>query len=257
MLTTLEPTAKAYVQLHALLGAIPELIRQSPQAAKIAATDPKPTSIGFAVRGGPHGLLSFANGAATYTPGRSDGTIRLPFTSPAAFSKVIDGLAQPVPVTGFHRIGFLMKVFAPLTAELERYLKPTPEAMSDPAFRKASTTLTLYVAAGAVAQLANEDSAGRYSAANTPDGDIAVEVGDELAYTVRVADHRMSFLPEASPSPRAAMTFANFDVAAGILSGEASAMACICAGTLGMRGMLSMVDNINRILDRAGQYLGA
>lgn len=257
MLTTLEPKAKAYVQLHALLGALPELIRLSPKAAQIVAADPKPTSIGFAVHDGPRGVLSFADGLATYTPEVASATIRLPFASVQAFSKVIDGEAQPIPVTGFLRIGFLLKVFAPLTEELERFLKPTPEAMKDPAFRKASTQLTLYVACGAVAQLANYDRLGRYSAKNTPDGDIAVEVGDELAYTLRVADHQMTFLPERSPNPRAAMSFADFDIAAGILSGEASAMACICAGTVGMRGMLNMVDNLNRILDRAGQYLGA
>jgi hypothetical protein len=33
-------------------------------------------------------------------------------------------------------------------------------------------------------------------------------------------------------------------------------MACICDGRIAMRGMISMVDNVNRILDRVGQYLG-
>jgi hypothetical protein len=257
MLTTLEPQARAQVQLHALLGALPELVRLSPQAASIVAADPKPTSIGFAVRGGPHGVLAFADGGVEYRPDQTSATIRLPFATPEAFSKVIDGQAQPIPVTGLHRIGFLLKVFAPLSEELERVLRPTPAALQDPEFAKASTILTLYVACAAVAQLANHDTSGRYSAHNTPDGDIAVEVGDELAYTLRVADHTMTFIPEPSPRPRAAMHFADFDIAAKVLSGEASAMACICAGTLSMRGMLNMVDNLNRILDRAGQYLGA
>ena len=32
-------------------------------------------------------------------------------------------------------------------------------------------------------------------------------------------------------------------------------MACICNGSVEMHGMLNMIDNLNRILDRVGQYL--
>lgn len=255
MLTTLEPTALAYVQAHALLGAIPELIRRVPAAASILATDPRPTSIAFRVHGGPTVTLAFADGQATLVPDRGRATIVLPFASPAAFSKVIAGEAQPIPVSGFHRVGFLLKVFAPLSEQLESTLRPSRTSLEDPQFRRTSTILTLYVACAAVAQLANHDPAGRVSALNTPDGDVSVEAGDDVAYTLRVRDHRMLFLPAASPSPRAALRFADLDAAARVLSGEASALASVCAGALSMRGMLSMVDNVSRLLDRAGQYL--
>ncbi len=32
-------------------------------------------------------------------------------------------------------------------------------------------------------------------------------------------------------------------------------MACICNGSVQMRGLLNMIDNMNRILYRVGQYL--
>jgi chemotaxis protein MotB len=41
-----------------------------------------------------------------------------------------------------------------------------------------------------------------------------------------------------------------------ILSGRASALGSICDGTLGMRGFIPMIDNVSRILDRVGHYLG-
>ena len=178
------------------------------------------------------------------------------FTGHEAFNKVVDGTAQPIPVSGFHSLKFLTGVFAPLTELLGRYLKPTAEDFADPQFRETSTALTLHVATAAVAHLANEYRSGRFSAHLIPDGDVALEVTGSLDYTLRVLDHRITFLPEASGKPRAAMTFADLDVAGRLLAGEASAMACICDGTIAMRGTVSMVDNVNRILDRVGKYLG-
>jgi len=256
MLTETDPRAASFVNLHAVLGALPELCARVPAAREILATDPRSTSVGFAVRGGPHATLVFADGGVTLVPDRTAATIRLPFRSPAAFNRVIDGTAQPVPVTGLHRVRFLLTVFAPLTALLATYLKPTAEDLADPQFRETSTILTLHVAVAAIAQLANEDRSGRFSAHLLPDGDVALEVTGALAYTLRVADHRVTFLDSPSPHPRAAMTFADLDVAGRLLAGEVSAMACICDGRIAMRGMVSMVDNVNRILDRVGQYLG-
>ncbi len=256
MLTETDPRAAAYVNLYAVLGALPELCRRVPEARALLDADPRPTTLGFAVRGGPSAVLAFRDGEVHLVPDRVAATIVLPFVGPAAFNRVIDGTAQPVPVSGFHRIGFLLHVFAPLTEILTRYLKPSAEDLADPVFRATSTVLTLHVAAAAVAQLANEDASGRFSAHLVPDGDVVLEVRDTLTYTLQVRGHRMTFRPEPSPHPRAAMTFADLDVAGRLLGGQVSAMACICDGSIAMRGTVSMVDNVNRILDRVGQYLG-
>lgn len=255
MLTEIDPTVRAFVNLNALIGAIPELVARVPEARKIAAADPKRTSVSFAVRGGPKGTLAFENGVAAYLPGRTSATIRLPFASVAAFNKVIDGAAQPIPVTGFHRLSFLLHTFAPLSALLETYLRPSAEALTAPEFKATSAILTLFVAGAAAAQVANHDKSGVLSASLMPDGDIAVEVADTLTYTLRVTNHIVTFLPEATSHPRAAMRFADLDTVSGVLSGELSAMACICDGRIAMRGMINMVDNANRILDRVGSYL--
>ncbi len=256
MLTETDPRAAAHVNLYAVLGALPELCRRVPEAREILAADPRPTSLGFVVRGGPRGVLAFREGQVRLVPDRAVATVVLPFTGPEAFNRVIDGQAQPVPVSGFHRVPFLLKVFAPLTALLTRYLRPSAEDLADPQFRETSTVLTLHVAVAAIAQIANEDRSGRFSAHLIPDGDVALEVTGSLGYTLRIRDHRMTFLPEPSPAPRAAMTFSSLEVAGLLLAGQVSAMACICDGRIAMRGTVSMVDNVNRILDRVGQYLG-
>lgn len=257
MLTDTDPRAAAYVNLHAVLGALPELVRRVPQARALLAQDPRPVSIAFVVRGGPRGVLAFRAGAVRVVPDRAVGTIVLPFASPAAFNRVIDGGAQPVPVSGFHRVPFLLHVFAPLTELLSRYLRPAPEDLADPAFRATSTALTLHVAVAAAAQLGNEDRSGRFSAHLIGDGDVALEVTGELAYTLRARDHRLTFVPHPSPAPRAALTFADLDTAGALLAGRVSAMTCLGDGRMAMRGTVSMVDNVNRILDRVGHYLGS
>jgi hypothetical protein len=257
VLTDTDPRAAAYVNLYAVLGALPELVRRVPEARALLARDPRPVSIAFVVRGGPHGVLAFRGGAVRVVPDRAVGTVVLPFASPAALNRVVDGAAQPVPVSGFHRVPFLLRVFAPLTELLTRYLRPAPADLADPAFRATSTALTLHVAVAAAAQLGNEDRSGRFSARLISDGDVALEVTGELAYTLRARDHRLTFVPHASPRPRAALTFADLDTAGALLAGQVSAMACLGDGRMAVRGTVSMVDNVNRILDRVGHYLGS
>jgi hypothetical protein len=88
-----------------------------------------------------------------------------------------------------------------------------------------------------------------------PDGDIAINVKDVMGITVNVKNHRLTTLKKPCDKPRAVMTFSSLDIAGQLLNGEASAMACICNGTVTMGGMLPMIDNMNRILFRVGQYL--
>lgn len=257
MLTDTDPRAAAYVHLHAVLGALPELVRRVPEARALLARDPRPVSIAFVVRGGPRGVLAFRDGQVRAVPDRAVATVVLPFASPAAFNRMVDGAAPPVPVTGFHRVPFLRHVLAPLTELLTRYLRPGAADLADPAFRATSTVLTLHVAAAAAAQLGNEDRSGRFSAHLIGDGDVALEVTGELAYTLRARDHRLTFVPQPSPRPRAALTFADLDTAGALLAGRVSAVACLGDGRMAMRGTVSMVDNVNRILDRVGHYLGS
>jgi hypothetical protein len=90
-----------------------------------------------------------------------------------------------------------------------------------------------------------------------PDGDLDLEIGDELRYRLEVRNHRIRLDEDQSDPPRAALRFADLDVAGGVISGRDSALACVCDGRLAMRGFIPLVDNTSRILDRVGAYLGA
>lgn len=113
----------------------------------------------------------------------------------------------------------------------------------------------MYVVAGAVTALANHDSISKVSAAHTPDGDVMLGIKDTAYVTVRVKDNRFLLIKSACENPRALMEFSDIDLANGLFAGTVSTMNELCKGNIRISGMVSMVDNINRILDCVSVYL--
>ena len=124
--------ALAYVNLFAILGAIPKLCELDAEAAElIRGTD---TSVCFSVKGGPGGTLVFKDGACRMVVGDAKAKIKLPFATPEKFNGLIDGTVTPIPSRGLMQVGFLLKKFMPLTDILTKYLRAEPEALTDRAF---------------------------------------------------------------------------------------------------------------------------
>ena len=166
---------------------------------------------------------------------------------------------MPIPVSGFHRLGFLLKEFMKLTDVLTAYLRPAEGALDDRAFLKTSTKLMLHVIAGAVAQIANVDDVGRFSASNIVDGDITLKIGDPTtdgtAITVRAENHILKVLPTVTENGFSEMSFANYETARALFDGKINAVAAVGTGKVRIFGMISQIDNVNRILDRVSLYL--
>ena len=114
---------------------------------------------------------------------------------------------------------------------------------------------TLYTVAGAISALANTDPISRISAGNTPDGEISVGIRDTVSVTILVKDHVFATVDRVSAAPRAVMEFADIDLANGLFRGEVSTINELCKGRIRLAGMISMIDNVNRILDRVSVYL--
>lgn len=256
MLTKTDSRTSAFVNLFAVLGTLENLCDLVPEAKELLKDKP-PVSIGFEVKGGPCATFFFENASCRMEEGCGACAIKLPFSSCEKFNGLIEGTVTPIPSRGFTRISFLLKTFVPLTGLLTKYLRPSKEDLPDASFHEISTKLTLYAAAAAIAQVGNEDRSGRFSSGLIPDGEISIEVPDVMGVTIRVKDHRLTAVKKPCEKPRAVMSFSTLEVAGKLLSGEASSMACICDGSIAMRGMINMLDNMNRILDRVGQYLQA
>lgn len=252
-----EPKAMAYVNMYGVLGALENLVQpgrpcqgnsQGPQKAcePVLPSQGRPLlHLPLHPGGLPHGRRATEAAPAKWN-----------FSSPEKFNALIDenkpGLPGKNPV---QLLPFLLGPFTQLTNRLTELLRPSEEALQDRAFFEKSTVLTMYTIAGAISALANTDSISQISASYTVDGEISLGIRDVAQVTISVQDHRFTTIKAPAEHPRAIMEFATIDLAYGLFTGQVSTINEMCKGTIHLRGMLSMVDNINRILNRVSAYL--
>ena len=114
----------------------------------------------------------------------------------------------------------------------------------------------LYVIGRAVVQIGNHDKVGKFSASNVTDGKIKLGIGDDLAVAIHAKGGKLSF--NARPTAEgysAHMVFGSLKTARDLFDGNVNAIAAVGMGQIRIGGMVSQVDNVNRILDRVAIYL--
>lgn len=243
----------AYINLYAVLGSIPRLCELDERARELINNEK--ISLGFRVKGGPSGALCFADGRAWFAEECDSCNIILPFSSPEKFNGMIDGTVTPIPSKGFARLGFLLKKFMPLTDILSSYLRADEKALEDPVFFEKSTLLMFHLIANAIAQIGNVDMIGQASASYIVDGTIKLAIGDEHVLGIEAKDHVLRVLKEAPKSFSSFMRFEDIKLARDLFDGRVNAVAAVGEGKVRIGGMISQVDNVNRILDRVALYL--
>ena len=248
--------ALAYVNMYAILGALPTLISLVPEAKELVKTDK--ITLGFRVKNGPAASLVFSDGECRLKEGTEGANLLLPFASPEKFNGMIDGTVTPIPsLPGLLRVGFLLKKFVPLTDLLTRYLRASEEDLKNPDFFRASTTLMLGVIGRAVAALGNEDPVSRASASYIKDGKIHIGITGEVAVSLTAKSAHLSVDETAAPPEEcfSYMLFPDLTTARDLFDGRINAVAAVGLGQIRIGGMISQVDNVNRILDRVAYYL--
>ncbi len=243
----------AYINLCAVLGTVPYLCELDEGARELIKNEN--ISIGFTVKNGPVGTLCFADGKAWFVPTCDSCNVKLPFSSPEKFNGMIDGTVTPIPSKGFTRLNFLLKKFMPLTDILSSYLRADEKALEDPVFFEKSTKLMCHLIACAIAQIGNEDRVGQASASYITDGVIKLAIGDEVEFFIEAKEHRLRVLTEKPAGFTSYMRFENIKIARDLFDGKINAVAAVGEGKVRVGGMISQVDNVNRILDRVALYL--
>ena len=185
----------------------------------------------------------------------NDCTIRLPFSSPEKFNGMIDGTVTPIPTRGFTKISFLLGKFKKLTDLLECYLRPTEEQLEDPEFYKQSTAIMFRVIVSAVAQIANHDKIGQFSASNIVDGAIRMEIVGLTKAALIAKDGKLTFSQKVPKNIMSYMQFADVKTARDLFDGKINSVAAVGLGLVRVGGMMSQIDNVNRILSRVELYL--
>ena len=253
----IDTKALAYVNMYGVLGALENLCQLDNRAQEILKAMKKPVSLCFSVKDGLCCTFHFTNEGCRMTHGDAGCTCKMSFASAQAFNDLIDKSKPGMPTKNpVQVLLFLLGPFTKLTDRLNEILRPAEEAMQDRAFFEMSPTLTLYTIAGAISALANNDPISKISADYTVDGDISLGIKDTAYITLRVKDKHFTTIKERCDNPRAIMEFADLDLAAGLFAGSVSTINEMCKGTIRLRGMISMLDNVNRILDRVSVYLG-
>lgn len=251
-----DPRAMAFVNLYGVLATLENLCALDETAKTILQAIRHPVSLCFDVKDGPCGTLYFDRDGCIFTEGSAGCTCKMSFPSPKAFNDLIDKSKPGIPTKNpVQVLSFLLGPFTKLTDRLNEVLRPSEEAMKNRAFFELSTTLTFYTIVGGISALANTDPISKISASNTCDGDIHLGIVGVAAATISVNENHFTTVKKAPEHPRAKMEFADIDLAYALFNGTASTINELCKGNIRLSGMISMVDNVNRILDRIAVYL--
>ncbi len=252
----IEQKALSYVNMYGVLAALENLCEIDEKARGILRGLKKPVSLCFKVKDGPCCTYRFDQNGCRMTEGEEGCNCRMSFSSPEKFNALINESKPGLPSKGIVKtLAFLLGPFTQLTDRLNEVLRPSEEDMKNREFFEENTILTMYVVGGAIAALANNDSISRISAAHTPDGEVQLGIKGRAYVTLSIKDNKFMLKKEKSENPRAVMEFSDIDLAAGLFAGNVSTINEMCKGNIYLSGMLSMVDNINRILDRVSVYL--
>lgn len=252
-MTNIDQKTLAYINMYGVLGGIVTLCDLVPEARKILGKSS--CSIGFAVKDGPQATLTFVGGRCIIKDGVADCAIRIPFSSPEKFNGMVDGTVTPIPTKGLTKVAFLLGKFMKLTKLLEQYLRPAPERLEDENFLNTSTKIMFRVIVNSVAQIANHDKVGQFSASNIVDGAIKLEIANECKAALIAKNGRLTFSEKVPKAYMSYMQFADIKTARDLFDGKINSVAAVGEGVVRVGGMISQIDNINRILSRVEIYL--
>lgn len=243
----------ASINLNAVLRNLEDLCELDDEMKKLISG--KNMAIQFQIKDGPRALLSFKDGNCSFKRGDGKCDIKLYFKSPEHFNKMIDGKANPIPLKGLTKIGFLKNEFIKLTNQLSFYLKPNEELLKDNKYFTINTILTSYTAFFALGEIGNNDKIGKLNSKRIPDGIILVSVENGPSINIKASNGHLELSKEASSKPRATMYFTNLKAANQLLNGKTDAYTCIATGQLQLKGFIPMIDNMNKILSQVPAYL--
>lgn len=253
----IDQKAMAYVNTYGVLRALENVCELVPEAKKICEKMKKPVALCLDVKDGPCVTYKFDKNGCKFVEGDAECTCKMSFKNCEALNNLVNNSTPGIPTKNpVEVLAFLLGPFTKLTNIMSKYLQPEEADLKDPEFFRLNTILTMYVIGGAVCALANHDEISKISASGMVDGKIQMGIKDACYVTIISKDQKLSLVKEKPENPRAVMEFSSIELANGLFNGTVSTIAELCAGNIKMAGMISMLDNVNRILDRVAVYLG-
>lgn len=214
-------------------------------------------SIQFIVRNGPRAFVEFANGKCTVGQGRMKSpSIILFFFSPLHLNNMFDGTANPIPLKGLTKIGFLTKEFPKLTDRLAYYLKPDDDLLKNENYLTINTIMLMNTAAFAIPEIAGYDKTGKIIASHMPEGIIELKIlPDFHSVNITFSHDRITSRKGKADKPSAVMAMKNVKIANAFLNGKTDAFTAIATGDVVIKGVIPMLDATSLLLDRIPEYI--
>lgn len=245
---------KAGINLYAILKNLEELVELDSTCQDLIKG--KSLTVQFVVKNGPQGWVNFDNNHCTVGQGKiKNPSIKLWFSSPEHLNKMFDGNANPIPLRGFTKLGFLQNEFIQITDKLAYYLKP--EDVSNPTedYIKINTQFTLTVAAFSLSEIAKYDKKAKLTASHIPNGKVQLSVlPDGPSVHLIVEDGKISARKGAAEHPDAIMEMKDFQTANDFLNGKSNPFKAIALGDVMIKGQTPMLDSLSLMLDKVNQY---
>lgn len=256
---SVDPVVMARCNMFGVIRNVEYLVEKDPESR--AAVDGVDMGIRFKVKNCFTSRLTFSGGAARLEeelPGRvPEGkvNISLYFTSPEHFNNMVAGKANPIPLKGLGKIGFLKGPFTTITDRIEHFLRADEEALAEEATFRMNTEMMVYTAFFALAEIANHDTEGRRHAASIPDGVLQLEIGGGPEVWIYVHDGKLTPHKGRHPEPRAYLSFCDLQAAHDMLNGKVNTFTSVGLGAMEIRGFIPMIEHLNPILDLVSRYL--
>ncbi len=246
---------KAHLNLYAVLPNLEELVAFDSEMAQL--TNSWDVVIEFTVSGGPRATVAIRAGTCEVERESSrKPNVKLWFRSPQHLNQMFDGKANPVPIKGFTRLGFMSKEFPKLTDRLEHYLRADGELLKDERTFAFVTKCMLYTAVFGLAELAELDRAVADLVAHTPNGTAEFKILPD-GPTVHITHENGSFHAAKGPAdaPNVQMQFRDLGVCNDLLNGRVDAFAALGRGDVVIKGFLPLADQLNAMLEYLEPYL--
>ncbi len=249
-------TIKARLNLNAVLRNLEELPQLDKTAADIISE--WSVSVRFSIRGDMSARLSFDNGRCVYDSHSATPTdVLLYFWSPAHLNAMFENSANPIPLKGFTKLGFLKNEFPTITERLEYFLKADEERLAKPGYVEVNTALSLYTAAHAVCELIQLDPIAQLVGKQMPAGTLQFTVAPDGPYAHIVYDGNggAQAFRGVADNPAASITFRDCATANQLFNGNLDGFGAIALCDLKLKGWIPLIENTNLILDRIPLYL--
>ena len=250
------PYILANLHLHAVLPRLEELVKLDDEARAIARQ--MKLKVRFKVRKGPSEVVEISDGVvrASSDP-QAKADLGLLFLSCDQLNNLfMEKRAIPIPYKGLTRLP-QMKQFSKLTEIMTRYLKPAEADLKDPEFKKKHVEMTLMAGLAGAAELAKHDRKMEKVVDRLPWGTAQFSVLPDGPYAFASVgkDKTISVDNGTVANPTANLDINGVDMAVGVLAGTVDTFAAVGREDLRATGLLSLIDELNALLDRVGHFL--